>query len=257
MTMKAPVFVFTQALSAKSLFPKWLDYYSRAVGRENLFVLTDEAGRSEFDSLGLGGILSYPGIFFDDGVRGKAIASIVAGLLEFYRSGIVVDTDKFTSCRIHENIRAFSTSSRTTALRMSRALEWILSKTHQNPISISQKTFSSLSGNSDLSTRRYARQFLQGYQFAGVWDFIYSSVYPKFSEAILIHLKRADRRLLLDWQTFMSGKKIVAEITAKYYVPDQNELTTSPWLQASGRCGKAGRKSITTSFSLNFSLLCH
>ena len=56
MTMKAPVFVFTQALSANSYFPKWLDYYSRAVGRENLFVLTDEAGRSEFDSLGLGEI---------------------------------------------------------------------------------------------------------------------------------------------------------------------------------------------------------
>ena len=40
----------------------------------------------------------------------------------------------------------------------------------------------------------------------------------------MIHLKRADRRLLLDWQTFMSGKKIVAEITAKYYVPDQKRI---------------------------------
>ena len=66
----------------------WVDFYARAVGRENLFVFDDHTTDGSTEELGVTvhKVPELPGAGFFEAARLRLMSGVAAELLEIYRS---------------------------------------------------------------------------------------------------------------------------------------------------------------------------
>lgn len=219
---KRPVFVITQAMSAGHYFPIWYRYYAREIGAANIYLITQDGRQNEFQGMELGGLMTYPSQIFDDGPRCELITTFARGLLAFYDAGIIVDADEILV---------------PDPRQPGGILGWL--ENHADPyvtsigIDLMQHT-----GEESLDARKpILAQRHHGYLTSSMcktsltrlpvnWGvgFHFASVYPRFNGMFLIHLKRADRAMQLDWLGHMSKLEIARDDTRAYYAPEVEKL---------------------------------
>lgn len=76
---------------------RWIDYYARLVGIENLYVIdhdSDEEVRAKLSGVS---VLRYPRSALDDQERARFVSKFVNALLEIYETVIYTDCDEFIS----------------------------------------------------------------------------------------------------------------------------------------------------------------
>ncbi len=76
---------------------RWIDYYARLVGGENLYVVdhdSDEAVRAALKGVS---VVRYPRSALDDQERARFVSKFVNALLELYETVIYTDCDEFIS----------------------------------------------------------------------------------------------------------------------------------------------------------------
>lgn len=219
---KRPAFVITQAMSAGHYFAIWYRYYAREVGPANIYVITQNGGQNEFQGMELGGVLTYPSETFDDGPRCELITTLARGLLAFYDAGIIVDADEILVPDpraansllqwLERNSDPYVTSIGIDLIQ--NANDEILDPS--KPI-LAQRRYGYLTSSMcKTSLTRLPVNWGVGFHFA--------SVYPSFNRMFLIHLKRADRTMQLDWLEYMSKQEIAREDTRAYYAPEVEKL---------------------------------
>jgi hypothetical protein len=220
---KSPVFAVTQALSSEFYFPTWYGYYSEQIGSENLFIVTDKLTKGAFDGLALGGVYAYPSDVYDEVSRIRLVTAIVSGLLEFYDTAVVADTDEFLvpDPRFYSGILdylrksppLYSTSIGVDVIQYTDEADLDLAK----PILLRQRKYGYLTTSlCKTSLTRIPMEWGVGYH--------YCSVYPKLNGTFLFHLKRADKNLQFRWLERMSKYNIPTEQIRNYYAPEQTKI---------------------------------
>lgn len=76
---------------------RWIDYYSRLVGTENLYVVDHDSDDEVRESLKGVSVVRYPRSALDDQERARFVSKFVGALLELYETVIYTDCDEFVS----------------------------------------------------------------------------------------------------------------------------------------------------------------
>lgn len=89
--------VVTMARDEGPMLRLWVDFYARAIGRENLFVFDDHTTDGSIENLGamVHEAPELPGAGSFDRARLRLMNGVAAGLLETYDYTIFVDVDEF------------------------------------------------------------------------------------------------------------------------------------------------------------------
>jgi hypothetical protein len=76
---------------------RWIDYYARLVGRENLYVVDHDSDAEVREALTGVSVVRYPRSALDDQERARFVSKLVNALLELYETVIYTDCDEFIS----------------------------------------------------------------------------------------------------------------------------------------------------------------
>lgn len=91
------VAVVTMQYDERFFAPRWIEYYSRLVGIENLYVIDHDSDDEVRDKLRQVSVVRYPRSAFDDQERARFVSKFVNALLELYETVIYTDCDEFVS----------------------------------------------------------------------------------------------------------------------------------------------------------------
>ncbi|MGX5735033.1 glycosyltransferase family 2 protein [Bosea thiooxidans] len=91
------VAVVTMQYNETFYVPRWIDYYARLVGRENLYVIDHDSDAELREALRGVSIVRYPRSALDDQERARFVSKFVGALLELYETVIYSDCDEFIS----------------------------------------------------------------------------------------------------------------------------------------------------------------
>lgn len=89
--------VVTMQYNEAFFLPRWIDYYARLVGIENLYVVDNDSDDEVRAALTGVSVVRYPRTALDDQERARFISKFVGALLELYETVIYTDCDEFVS----------------------------------------------------------------------------------------------------------------------------------------------------------------
>lgn len=89
------VAVVTMQYNEAFYVSRWIDYYARLVGHENLYVIDHDSDPEVRDLLQGVSVLRYPRSALDDQERARFVSKFVNALLELYETVIYSDCDEF------------------------------------------------------------------------------------------------------------------------------------------------------------------
>ena len=197
--------VVTDAVSTGGWFPKWLDYYSRAVGRENIVVCCYSGLRENFRKHGLKFVKEI-GFNYNNDVRCDALSSIVQNLLSIYDLVIRVDTDEFIvpNPEKFQNLKAYLQEFSGPYVT-ARGFE-VFECPGESPINLQQEILRqrracyALTAMNKTCITRTPLKWDRGFHFC--------SRPPVFGDLFLMHMKRADVRMQKSW-----AERMMASVT--------------------------------------------
>jgi hypothetical protein len=193
--------VVTDVINPEFMFPLWHKYYASHFGPENLFVIRYINTPGDFNKYKLGGVISIPA-HYDNELRARFLSSYCTTLLQFYNYVIRVDVDEILipDLRIHKNLKTYMDSlDRPYVTAM--GLDVIASRddlplNSEEKIIIRQRKFAypntSLNKTSIVGTPTRWRG-----------GFHCCTLYPKFHELYLLHLKLIDIDQQVKWAAEM------------------------------------------------------
>ncbi|MCU4178169.1 glycosyltransferase family 2 protein [Bosea sp. BH3] len=91
------VAVVTMQYNEAFYVSRWIDYYARLVGRENLYVVDHDSDEEVREALEGVSVVRYPRSALDDQERARFVSKFVSALLELYETVIYSDCDEFVS----------------------------------------------------------------------------------------------------------------------------------------------------------------
>ena len=103
------VFVITTVFNEIFFLPRWMEYYGKQIGPENLFIIDHGSSDLCTANCGRANVIRVPRSKFNDVAKSQALSGLHASLLSYYDGGMVVDTDEFLVAdpRKHESLSAF------------------------------------------------------------------------------------------------------------------------------------------------------
>ncbi len=217
------VAVVTEALSSKFFFPLWYRYYARQFGQAALYVVSPAGAEDEFSAFTLGGVITLPRLEIDEARRSKTISNFVRGLLGYYDFVLRVDTDEF----LVADPRKFpSLSAYVDQLELPyvTALGIDVFQHPEEPtfdpdrgLLIEQRRFGYLTSSmSKTSITSVAVDWGPGFHFC--------TLYPRFDDLFLFHLKRLDIEMQIAWFSEISGFDFRDKNMVNYYAPDIDKI---------------------------------
>jgi hypothetical protein len=217
--------VVTDAISSDFLFQTWYRYYSQQFDASALYVVTYKGLAGRFSGHNLGGLIELPEDY-NDRIRASFISNFVTGLLAVYDGVVRVDVDEMLVPRsvagiptLREFLERFE-----GAYLSARGFDVIASDQDasldlERRILIDQRKFAY--GNSTLNKVAYttvSTNWLQGFHSC--------TLFPKFGDLFLFHLKFADTKVQFAWRETMIqslGENSETELK-KYYEPNAERL---------------------------------
>jgi len=181
--------IVTDTVSSQFYFPLWHKYYAEQVGAENIYLLLCGGAIAEFASYQLGGI--WRSASYNNQVRATMISRACDMLLTEYEYVVRVDTDEFLvpDPRRYDSLRDYLEKLRlpyVTAFGYNVVASLDAEQLHfSKPIFKDQRGYC------------YPYDALCKTSVIGVptiWSpgFHFASVYPKFEDLYLFHMKYAD-----------------------------------------------------------------
>ncbi len=89
--------VVTMQYNEAFYVPRWIDYYARLAGLENLYVIDHDSDGEVRELLRQVSVVRYPRSALDDQERARFVSKFVNALLELYETVIYTDCDEFIS----------------------------------------------------------------------------------------------------------------------------------------------------------------
>ena len=92
------LFAITVAHNEDFFLEKWINYYGREIGFENLFIIdhgSTDISVQKLRSIKSINFLTVPRYNYDEGQRVRAVSCLHESLLQYFDAGIVVDCDEF------------------------------------------------------------------------------------------------------------------------------------------------------------------
>ncbi|RDJ22157.1 glycosyltransferase family 2 protein [Bosea caraganae] len=89
--------VVTMQYNEEFYVSRWIDYYARLVGVENLYVVDHDSNDEVREKLSRVSVVRYPRSALDDQERARFVSKFVGALLELYETVIYTDCDEFVS----------------------------------------------------------------------------------------------------------------------------------------------------------------
>lgn len=247
--MKKKYAVVSDALTSEFIFSKWYKYYSEMFGSDNIYLSTYKGCIGKFNGYQFGS-LEVIGETYNDDVRKDKINDLTRSLLNIYEVVIRVDVDEFL---IPEN---------TEYANLKEYLDlW-------EGQYITAKGFNLFQLNSE-ETISFKKNLLQQRKYICAttsmnktcvtrtplkWGrgFHYCNALPKFDELLLIHTKRIDINMQVEWYKHMLETSGNDEFVKKYYNNQINSI--KGFHKERSRCENIAEIEERNSFIENFFL---